>query len=493
MSGEVFIKGFFVALISSFFSWIVFTRYDEDIGDEITEAGRQRYMPYLPALLLPILLDVLFLLSLPRYGVLETLEQLLPLCLGVFTHISIYYLLLALLLPLLRNWITARTCAMLWIMPNYLYFVMADSMSAGAPQMVIHMERMVYHILLWIWLAGAAAVMLWKLGEHLAFRHRILDRAQPVTDPQILAVWQQELEDARIRKPKYRLVTSSHVSAPLSIGFFARTTRVILPRKSYDEASLKLILRHELIHICREDSSNKFFLVFCAAMCWFNPLMWLALRRSTEDLELSCDETVLLDADESQRRSYAALVLNTAGSGKGFTSCLSASASALRYRLKHIVKPRKLHSGALIIGLVFFLLCMTCGRFAIAYDSMTGAQVLFGTAEEPGYRGDMLYTIENINYYQEDTQYLECRSQDEVLTFLGQLQVCSLAGSYIQEEIGGKMILIIRGPESSFGVTLQDHLLTVTPLAEGENSRSYYIPEPVNWEALLTLLRSPET
>lgn len=30
-------------------------------------------------------------------------------------------------------------------------------------------------------------------------------------------------------------------------------------------------------------------LTFCTAICWFCPLMWIAKRRSAEDLELSCD------------------------------------------------------------------------------------------------------------------------------------------------------------------------------------------------------------
>ena len=45
-------------------------------------------------------------------------------------------------------------------------------------------------------------------------------------------------------------------------------------------------------------------------------------------------ETVLLDADSSVKRQYAGLLLKTAGDERGFTTCLSASAGALRYRLK---------------------------------------------------------------------------------------------------------------------------------------------------------------
>lgn len=69
------------------------------------------------------------------------------------------------------------------------------------------------------------------------------------------------------------------------------------------------------------------------ALCWFNPLMWIATRKASDDLELSCDEIVLENMDEGMRRQYAELLLDTAGQAGGFTICLSAAAETMRYRL----------------------------------------------------------------------------------------------------------------------------------------------------------------
>ena len=81
--------------------------------------------------------------------------------------------------------------------------------------------------------------------------------------------------------------------------------RVVLPLRAYTPDELHLIFRHEMIHICRGDSVSKFFLTFCTALCWFNPLMWRAMRNSAEDMELSCDESVLQEADSATRRESA--------------------------------------------------------------------------------------------------------------------------------------------------------------------------------------------
>jgi len=484
MSTELFIKGFFAAIISSILSWIVFARYDSEIGTETEWDSRPRYLPYLPALLLPILIGVLFLMALPKYGLKPTLEMVLSLCFGIFLHISVYYLILMLAMPLLRKIISARARAMLWILPNYLYFTVQSFMAVPEPLYVVRIESGTLWIILWLWLAGFSAVLLWKLAEHIRFRHRILKDAKPVTNPEILSVWNSELENARITKPKYRLVISPTIRTPLSIGFFPRTTRVILPDRHYSQEDLALIFRHELIHICREDSSNKFFLVFCTAMCWFNPLMWTAMRRSADDLELSCDETVLLEAEPITRRKYADLILCTAGEEQGFTTCLSASAAALRYRLKHIVKPRKLRSGAIIVGLCFFLLCMSCGYVALAYDASTGQEVIFGSSAPASYE------VSSVNYAAEDGSYfLNCPSDAALSAYLADLSVSRLTGNFSFTGSSRRLVIIYHGPDGAFGVTLRDRMLSVTPLHETESRQvDYYISTPVDWEYLLSLL-----
>ena len=71
-------------------------------------------------------------------------------------------------------------------------------------------------------------------------------------------------------------------------------------------------------------------MVFCTAMCWFNPLMWVAMRKSADDFELSCDESVLLAQPQPVRRQYAELLLRPAGDARGVATSQSATASAQR-------------------------------------------------------------------------------------------------------------------------------------------------------------------
>ena len=292
-----------------------------------------------------------------------------------------------------------------------------------------------------VWAAGFCAVLGWKIVGHLHFRHSLLKDARPVEDPDYLALWRRELEDAGYQKIDRTLVISPATATPLSIGLFLRTTRVVLPERAYTPEELALVLRHEIIHIGRRDSGTKFFLVFCTAMCWFNPLMWMAMERSAQDMELSCDETVLLEADDVTRRRYAGLLLATAGDSRGFTTCLSASASALRYRLWNVVHPLRRTSGALVAGAVMFALIMTCGYTSLAYDPTAGAEVLFPVGQMEDYE---LRSV----CWDNGEDVLSCRCEDSaaLAQALGELKLAKLTGNYTFSQVHPSLEVWYQGP-----------------------------------------------
>ncbi len=120
-----------------------------------------------------------------------------------------------------------------------------------------------------------------------------------------------------------------------------------------------MIFRHELHHLQREDVDTKAFLCLCNALCWFNPLVWIATRKAAEDLERSCDEIVTEQMGEAERRAYAHLLLEAAAPGRGCTTCLSAAAGTLRYRLKNVMEQRRRALGTLLLMAALFG-CVLC-------------------------------------------------------------------------------------------------------------------------------------
>ena len=481
MSTETFIRGLVTTIISLVFAWVVFSRYDSEVGAENSSSDHQRYLPYVPAMLLPLVILTILVLGLCEFGVQYTSSWVLSMLFGIFLHISVYYVVLLFLLPFLRKHISARACAMLWMIPNYLYLTQQTAMKIQRPLWVIRASERIIWFLFGLWATGFILVLGWKVIAHLIFRRSILKGSEVICDPAVLDVLQREIENANFKKPKFKPVYSAHVVSPLSVGLFRRSVRIVLPYREFSREELQLIFRHELIHIGREDAWSKFFLLFCTAMCWFNPCMWIAMRKSEEDMELSCDETVLLDCDESTKRQYAELILKTAGDDRGFTTCLSASASTMKYRLNAIIKPPKRHSGALIVGAIFFALCMSCGYVALAYGEHTGSEAIFAN-QEPA-----LFTLDEISVeggkYQPECDFIDVSAINE---YLANLTMVNITGNFTFSEENRLMQLRYTGPDGIFWVQLHDSYVKVSPL-QGERV-VYYLPETVDWAYLDTIV-----
>ena len=478
MNNELLIKGFFTLILSISFAFALRKKPQQNDDEE-----RPRFIPDISAALLPIFLIALMLLGSITAGKTATLQMIFSICFTVFFHISIYYLILICIQPLLRNYISARACYMLWLIPNYLYFTAQNIMTVKEPLWILKVSEKAILTLFSIWFLGFILVLSWKIISHLIFRFYILKGAKPIRDLDTLKFWRQAVNYVRPRYKDYNLVRSSKITTPLSIGFFHRTMYIVLPDKRYTEDELLLIFRHELIHISREDIWTKFFLTFCIAVCWFNPLMWFAMKRSAEDIELTCDTFVLQDSTEEERKKYASLILNTVGDERGFTTCLSASAKSLKYRLTNITKEKHTHSGALIVGIISFLLFMSCGYVSLAYGSYTGSDLIYQN-EDP-----YTYTISHISNLKSNYDFIYDNLNETAFhDYLGGLKCLRLTGNYSFSDNRKEFFISMKNPEGGLvWITLTDHTITIMSAANDMNGETYYLEEPIDWEYLDSL------
>ena len=80
------------------------------------------------------------------------------------------------------------------------------------------------------------------------------------------------------------------------------------------DQELRLVVRDELVHVQRLDVLQNWLLILLQALHWFNPLVWLALRRMRSDRELVCDAVVLRHLDPTEQREYGATLIKMPGS-----------------------------------------------------------------------------------------------------------------------------------------------------------------------------------
>ena len=386
---------------------------------------------------------------------------------SVAVSLTVYYVLLALLMPWLRRRISSWACGALWLVPNVLYILARDNMRLPAPLLVIKTSEGLMSALLGVWFAGFLLIMAWKTAEHLLFRRRVLKNAEKLKVPLWDEVFGQVCPN-RNRPPLYR---SREAATPLTIGLLAGARVVVLPVRDYTDEELRLVLTHEAVHIARCDAASKLALVSVTALFWFNPLVWLAIRRSAEDIELSCDEAVTLGAGEAERRRYADLILSSAGDERGFTTCLSARASSLRYRLRQIMKPAAPRSGALLIGFAAFFLILGCGHIAFAYGGGTGEELIFGGQDTS------LYTVSDGS----------CTDPEGLKDYVASLELMELTEEYDFDLDGVRhRVVIFDAPGGQIYVGFYDDIVEFRPLFISSDlwAEYYYLPAGTDWARL---------
>lgn len=164
-----------------------------------------------------------------------------------------------------------------------------------------------------IWLAGAAAMLLWALVSWLRLRRRVAEAVR--------------LEG--------NVFESERVASPFVLGLIR--PRIYLPF-GLDEGAREQVLTHERAHIARGDHVIKLIGWLILAVYWYNPLVWLAYALFCRDIELACDERVIRRLPVSGRADYSQALLDLSRPHHGVGACpLAFGESAVKCRVKSVL------------------------------------------------------------------------------------------------------------------------------------------------------------
>lgn len=399
--------------------------------------------------------------------------------------ISIYYTLLIILTPWLRRVFHPKACASFWALPNILYISAYINLNLMP---LVYLPFPVAHLstILKIWLTGFLIVMTWQIFRHVRFRRLTLSHARPITDEDISQLWRDSLRRHDISKD-IPLKVSNDIASPITIGLFDRTMELLLPETPYTSDELRLIFSHEARHLMRQDSRNKFLVAFCTALTWFNPFSWLARKKVSQDIELSTDEAILQGADEATRRRYAELILESSDCNPGFTTCLSASAEGVRYRLKNIMQPQSKWSGIITTVLIAILLGLSLGSFGLIDRPKTLQEVFMDHSES-------IAEVLMIKTEGNDYQPIIPEDKERLFNYIASLKVRQVSQSWNHffrypgtEE---PHILVIFSPQSGGSYALSfvgQELILSNPTSDGY---TYYRLESLDWDELLHMIET---
>lgn len=116
-------------------------------------------------------------------GISEGVIHFAAIMLDIILTFSVYFLLLLAFLPLLRKKISARACAVLWVIPVFMFYNVIQLLNTmPLPKLTLYFPKSVFKMLLLVWLTGFLAVEGYYLFSHMLFCRRVKKNARPVTD-----------------------------------------------------------------------------------------------------------------------------------------------------------------------------------------------------------------------------------------------------------------------------------------------------------------------
>ena len=161
-----------------------------------------------------------------------------------------------------------------------------------------------------VWLAGAAASGVWLLGCAVAL-HRKLRRETFPVEADLQRLWQAGCRRWLRRTPP-PIVAADWVDSPALVGGWRPT--LLIPRRRADGFTAQdweHVFAHEIAHLRWRDHWSQWLLLAAGCVHWFNPVVWLGLRRLRADRELAADEWVLARLSGGRALAYGETLLKT--------------------------------------------------------------------------------------------------------------------------------------------------------------------------------------
>lgn len=105
------------------------------------------------------------------------------------------------------------------------------------------------------------------------------------------------------------IYSCNKIDTPMMIGFFSPL--ILLPDTDYTDKETEIIIGHEMAHFRRGDLWYKLLMLTANAVHWFNPFVYIMVRKANRDLEYFCDDSVTKDTDKDYKKFYSLTILKT--------------------------------------------------------------------------------------------------------------------------------------------------------------------------------------
>ena len=160
-------------------------------------------------------------------------------------------------------------------------------------------------------------------------------------------------------------------------------------------AQREMILLHEQCHIRRRDHLVKLLAVLILSVYWFHPLVWIAFRCMSADMEMSCDEMVLERLGNGGKEDYSRCLMGFAAQRHTAPGILAFGESSVKSRVKNILRFRK--RGALF-GAAAVIVCAALAVLLLTNGTGQRPSLTYSGESRAGSRGEADWEAHGMGY-----------------------------------------------------------------------------------------------
>lgn len=267
-----------------------------------------------------------------------------------------------------------------------------------------------------IWVIGMIGLIAYNVYRHWYFLKMVNRWSEEITKQGMLNVLNNLRIEMKI-KSHVMLKTCPVIASPMIIGFF--NPIILLPSTETATDELTFILRHELIHLKRNDLWYKVLVLLVTAVHWFNPVVYIMAKAIAVQCEISCDELLVQETSFEHRKQYSEILIGVARNGTKFQTALSTGfytgGKVIKARIFNIMDATKKKTGITILCVVFILIIGS--KITFASDLTKNENCLITDSKM-----ELTDTIGNKQVINVDVKNLESG------------KVACIGGSYILEE-----------------------------------------------------------
>lgn len=275
----------------------------------------------------------------------------------------------------------------------YVNPVISDTFAHNVGDSVNPLQVVIF-IATWVWIIGIVVMLLYAIYSYQRIYKRVL--ASIVL--------------------KENIYVCDDIATPFILGMIK--PRIYLPSDLEQDISI-YVIAHEQAHIKRRDHWWKPLGFMLLTIYWFQPMLWIAYVLFSRDIELACDEKVIKELGEVEKKPYSKALLQCSISRKMIIACpLAFGEVGVKERVRNVLNYKKPRFWVFLgaIGI-----CMVMG---ICF--LTNPKEILLHAPEPFchsyYVEEIIYDAPQYNFaYTEETAPLYSFSADYVMESKGDI------------------------------------------------------------------------